>query len=377
MASERHNALAGQPVKLCVFWHTLQVPLDPFQIRQVEIRDFTTGALVETILEADVVREGPGRYCVTTAGLAAGTYIDRWYVTPAAGGVETTHDFNVTVSAVAGDAACLPISQAQLISDYLFGLNLTDDDGNAFPDSLFDRALRLGVARAERLLDINIFPVEFYGAGDPDIANGGRLPTIKDDQGRFGAERHDFWGYDQFGTLKLNHRPLRARPSEIRVIYPGYAEPVFTFPESWIRVTVPESATLSIVPAIGSLPSQVLGGGGGLPLLVHTRGAKSMPDLLHVDYKAGFDCGKVPNDITHMVAMIAAMNVLNPAGDLIVGAGIASTSLSIGGLSQSINTTSSATNAGYGSRIIQYQKDLKELVPTIRSHFHGMSLHVA
>jgi len=378
VASERHNAIAGQPVKLCVYWHTLQVPLDPAQIRQVQILNFETGALVETIDEADVVREGPGRYCVTMTGAPAETYIDRWFVTPAAGGVETTHDFAVTVVAVAGDDNCLPISSAQLVSDYLYGLNLTDDNGDPFPVSLYDRAVRFGVAKVARMLDIDILPVEFYGKDDPLMADGGRLPTVKDDQGRYGAERHDFWGYDQFSALKLNRRPLRGNgPTEVRVIYPGYDKEIFTFPKSWLRVTIPESSQIAIVPAVGSLPSQVLGGGGGLPLFVHTRGARHMPDLLHIDYKAGFECGQVPDDITHAVALVAAQNVLNPAGDLIVGAGIASTSLSIGGLSQSVNTTSSATNAGYGSRIIQYQKDLKDLIPSIRAHYHGLGMHVA
>ena len=74
--------------------------------------------------------------------------------------------------------------------------------------------------------------------------------------------------------------------------------------------------------------------------------------------------------------MVASLNILNPAGDLIVGAGIASTSLSIGGLSQSINTTSSATNAGYGARIIQYQKDYEALLNNVRAKYRGISIGV-
>lgn len=81
-------------------------------------------------------------------------------------------------------------------------------------------------------------------------------------------------------------------------------------------------------------------------------------------------------DLLDLAGKMAAMYVLNPAGDLIVGAGIASKSQSVGGVSQSISTTSSPTNAGYGSRIIQYRKDITLELPIVRRRFHGMPLLV-
>jgi len=59
-------------------------------------------------------------------------------------------------------------------------------------------------------------------------------------------------------------------------------------------------------------------------------------------------------------------------GDLISGAGIAAKSLSIDGLSQSISTTSSATNSGYGARILSYQKRITKELKTIRSFYKGV-----
>ena len=58
------------------------------------------------------------------------------------------------------------------------------------------------------------------------------------------------------------------------------------------------------------------------------------------------------------------------------GAGIASYSLGIDGLSQSISSTSSATNAGYGARILGYVDDLKKVLPILISKYGGMSLSV-
>jgi hypothetical protein len=34
-----------------------------------------------------------------------------------------------------------------------------------------------------------------------------------------------------------------------------------------------------------------------------------------------------------------------------------------------VNTTSSATNAGFGARIIEYQKEIKQLLPNLRRYY--------
>ena len=77
----------------------------------------------------------------------------------------------------------------------------------------------------------------------------------------------------------------------------------------------------------------------------------------------------IPATIMHVAGMWASMWCLNTAGDLIVGAGVASKSTGVDGLSQSVSTTSSATNAGYGSRIIQYKKDIGMAMRALESTY--------
>jgi len=67
--------------------------------------------------------------------------------------------------------------------------------------------------------------------------------------------------------------------------------------------------------------------------------------------------------------MFASIGPFNIFGDLIAGAGIATISLSLDGLSQNVGTTSSATNAGFGARIIQYLKQIKEQMPQLRRYY--------
>ena len=82
-------------------------------------------------------------------------------------------------------------------------------------------------------------------------------------------------------------------------------------------------------------------------------------------------------NIVEIVAKKAALGPLNLAGDLIAGAGIATKSISLDGISQSIGTTSSATNAGYGARIIQYQKQIDNAMKDLRNHYVGIQMVVA
>ena len=77
------------------------------------------------------------------------------------------------------------------------------------------------------------------------------------------------------------------------------------------------------------------------------------------------------------VLVLAELDLgLDRVGDLLGGAGIASQSISLDGLSQSFNTTSSSTSAGYGARLIQYEKEIKAGLPKLRSYFHPIALHV-
>lgn len=262
-------------------------------------------------------------------------------------------------------------NRTDLVNNYLVGLNLTDDYGNPYPDSLYNQAINYGVTNVARILDLDLEPVEFY-AGDinaPDFATRVNLPqTKKDPQGRYGAERVDLVAQEPFWRFRLRRRPVLDPPSRIIIIYPGASEPVLVIPQTWIQVADMLAGHVEIHPAVNSVPASYLGVG----LVRAPSHFALMPGMMRVDYRAGFE--QVPADILQAIYLIAAMNVLNPAGDLIVGAGIASSSLSFAGLSQSVNTTSSATNAGYGSRIIQYNKELESLLPRLRAYYHGAAL---
>ena len=269
-----------------------------------------------------------------------------------------------------------PITPIELIQEYLFGINLTAN-GCPFPDALFENAIRAATAIVERDIGIAVMPIEFYAGDDGDYAAVERMSNQKDALGRFGAERHDFLGRDAWSTFRVNFRPLRGKPSQARMFFRGSSRPVFTFTADWISVKDANSGRVTLMAPVNSALSVVTPAPYTQLALAARYGMRQVPDYLLVDYKAGFDKGCVPRDIRHVIAMIASTIVLDQAGDLILAtAGIANYSLSLGGLSQSVGTTSSATNAGYGARILSYKNQMKALVPQIRAQYAGLSLTV-
>ena len=101
-----------------------------------------------------------------------------------------------------------------------------------------------------------------------------------------------------------------------------------------------------------------------------------IPDYWDLQYITGFDLDHMPLDLLNLVGKLATFGPLGIAGDLILGAGIARQSLGVDGLSQSISSTSSATNAGYGARLVQYQKEIKEAIPRIKLVYDEVKLSV-
>jgi hypothetical protein len=235
--------------------------------------------------------------------------------------------------------------------NFLFGVDLRDDDGNEMPDSLIEFYIKSATRWIERELDIYLTPV-----------------TITNEQ-------HDyhFQEYINFSFLKVFHKPLLS-VARVAIQFP-LSTSVLEFDPSWIRAES-VSGQINLVPTGGTISSFLISGGGSfLPMLYTNR--DYVPHIISVDYVSGFRTGEIPFDILEVVGKKAALGPLNIAGDLIAGAGIASKSLSIDGLSQSIGTTSSATNAGYGARMINYGKEIEQSMKYLRGEYRGIGMVVA
>lgn len=249
-----------------------------------------------------------------------------------------------------GTSALDVISVDELKTNYLFGLDLTDDAGNPYPDTLYEFFIKSALSWLEHRLDIPIAVKTLVG------------------------EAHDYFreDYNKYIWMKLKESPVIS-VEEVRMVLPG-EQVVQTFEDDWIHIQK-DSGQLQLVPGTGTAGSILLGAGGAYIPLIYGNN-RFIPDAFRVDYTAGFEPGQVPPLITDLIGKKASFGPLNIAGDLLGGAGIASQSISIDGLSQSFNTTSSATNAGYGARLLQYGKEIKELLPMLERYYKGLKFSV-
>ncbi len=238
----------------------------------------------------------------------------------------------------------------QLKARYFFGVDITDNTGTPLTDATFQHYILSAIRWFEHELDIPILPTSF-------------------------SELHDYYrgDYQAFDFIQLDNYPLIC-VDEFAVQYPS-GQNVVIFPNEWLRIN-PAAGQIQIVPTAGTL-TEVLVGAGGSFLPGIYNGLDYLPQLFRLTTVAGFESGKVPRNIVDLIGMFAALGPFSIFGDLIAGAGIANLSLSLDGLSQTIGTTSSATNAGYGARIIQYSKQIKEQIPKLRRFYKGIGMIVA
>ena len=236
-------------------------------------------------------------------------------------------------------------------SDYLFGIPLTDDDGNTYSSTNINRRINESIAWLEDELQIKI------------------NPTIITD------EHHDYHinEYQDFCYIQLYEFPVVS----VQSLVASYAgQDIMTFPQDWIHI-YNKTGQLQLVPTTGSLSQVLIGQGSGMLLPLITRRLSKMPHLFKVGYTAGFAEGAVPGNISDLIAKKTCISILNVMGDILLGAGIASQSISIDGLSENVNTTQSAENSAYSARIRQYEKEIKIDLPTLKQKYKGLRFGVA
>jgi len=94
-----------------------------------------------------------------------------------------------------------------------------------------------------------------------------------------------------------------------------------------------------------------------------------LQDIFRIDYTTGYENSQdVPDDLRYILQKISSITLMAIFG-LGKIAGIASRSVSLNSVSESISTTQSATSSYFGSTIFQYQKEIKEWFAQNRSKY--------
>lgn len=247
----------------------------------------------------------------------------------------------------------LVLSADELKGLYFLGIPITDSNGNPMADSDIEFHIRTAQEEIENFLSVKFQKQVYEEQRDWDYSEWKR------------------WGY--INTTYMVRKPLQME---------GFFNQTqqISYPEEWLTAKTASDGikyhrVISLVPIHGSassLSNNVVYSGVA-PHLGYL-GNTHIPNYWTLRYITGWD--RTPNDILDTIGKLAAINIFHQLGDLIVGAGVASKSISVDGLSQSISTTSSATNAGYGARIQGYLQDLKTKLPQLQLYYKNISFGV-
>ena len=244
----------------------------------------------------------------------------------------------------------LVMSVDDLLGRYLFGIPMCTQNGVQMNTD--DIALFIGAAQqwVENTLEIKLRKQIYHERCD------------------FIYDQWKSWGYIK-ATLPINKvHKLDGFLNSVQQV---------TYPNQWVSIYMNESdperamRNLYIVPNGAGTP-QNYGSVLYLGITPH-MGFFSMefvPNYWDVVYCTGFE--KVPDNIMNLVGKMAALQVLNIVGDVLYAPGIASSSLSFDGLSQSISTTASQGNL-FKWRIAQYQTEITNELKMLREFYRGIS----
>lgn len=247
-------------------------------------------------------------------------------------------------------------SVQEIQSLYLYGISVQGSNGSSFPDE----TIQFFIESAQKEVE-NYFNLLF-------VKQLIELETTS-------YYRADYW--TQFPILQTKF-PVREPMSLIGML--AKMEQII-YPQGWLFCARNQQGVgkrrISVVPT-GSSTSQVNAEVilTGITSQIGMQRFENIPDYWNMQYITGFDLDQIPTDLIDLVGKLASIGVLNIAGDLILGAGIASMSLSIDGLNQAIGTTSSAENSGYSARIKMYVSEVKETVKRIKLVYDEIKFQV-
>lgn len=231
------------------------------------------------------------------------------------------------------------IDVRSLKRDYLVGVELKDSSGNCMCEKDTDEVLQVyldnAVSWLEHKLDIHIVPTEVVE--DKDY----RLNDYAD------------WGY-----IYLNEYPV-IEFVKMEMVYfrdaNGQPETIQLIPNNWIRLQNNDGIVRLIPNARFPANLQVDQTGNYFPEVLRSN---IVPHLWRLTYIAGFNDGAVPMLVNQAIGLLAAIQAMAIDGIRVFGPGVASTSLSLDGLSQNISTTNNAQNSAYSAVISEYKNFL-------------------
>lgn len=250
----------------------------------------------------------------------------------------TPEDSNHESEEIVEEVSCEGLSRDELVTNYMFGIELKDQQGNPFPESLIISYLNSAISYAEGLFDICL-----------------TKQNVVDESHDYDRNDYMNWGY-----IQLFKRPVQ-KVTRLQLMYG--TRPSFEVPLDWLKIDK-MGGKIQMFPSSGNSNALIINQSGVIFGLNQVW--SYAPQMWSVDYEAGMTAKDIPPELKELIYKQATCNIMTVWGDLILGAGIASQSISIDGLSQSIGTTQSAMYGGASARVDSYRQDIDRLIGVLR-----------
>lgn len=252
-----------------------------------------------------------------------------------------------------------------LLKTYMFGLNIIDPETKQkFSDTKMQYFIDEAVSNAEEKLGICI------------------LPRIIPD------ERHDYDGneFKSMNFIQTYEHPI-LQLEDVSLMYNNTK--LVTFPVEWWKI-YPREGQIKAFPSIynaaggqgmvsNAIAQSVVGiSGMNMLSIPGLYGGQDVPQVSSVTYVAGIlpphrrgmnRDFEMPATLLSLIAKYALRELLEIWGDLIIGAGIASQSINVDGISQSIDTVQSAMYTGGAARISLVNDTIGKLEDVLQNYY--------
>lgn len=258
---------------------------------------------------------------------------------------------------------------------YAFGNELVATNSQFIIPETLQWYIDNSIGRVEKDLKVSLY--KRIMKHRPIILNGEEIPRTdlegEEEIDYFWEDPYDFdrKNFTEFIYFKLRRRPVL---SVEKVEFRDPTGNLVADMTSWKKVNYP-MGSVEFFPHAGAMAKIPLYTGGNYFMSPLKWMWDHYPDAFYIDYTVGFQSArhlrKKHPELFDVIGKLAAICLLNDFGDG-KSAAVASTSLGLDGISESLSTTQSATNALFGARILQFQKDLSLFYKENKNKYSGV-----
>lgn len=404
MNGTRVNAFINTPVDLEYNFFVDGVASDIYQWVKVEIYnvDPRTNPLatpIQIILPGQITRMNVGLYKYTMAAVpSAGMYFDKQYFIPLSGlnqidDIETVQVLTLPVSSstdLKGYAFGNPDTNAnngwgailtpdELRWHYMWGLPMFSPDGQIWTDEQLWMYINNAIAMVERDLNYSIMPRKYryrpFGPFNVETQStrSDLNPAWVPDVDFQWEEPYDFdrKSFNNFIQIKLRHRPILKL---LGVSFKDALGQTIADITTWAKPNF-RLGSLEFFPHSGALANIPLYAGSPFFVSQAPQAIDNYPDAFFIDYDAGFASAEsfrqTNPELFQIIAIVAALLFMPDYSEGRIS-GIASSSISLEGVSESYATTASAENTILSAKIKHYNETLKAFLKENKRKYSGL-----